>query len=324
MAVRRDINLTEGLQLPINRDLQGGVSGSIHSREISSRPTFDVVANYRRNFGDSAKMKITPFLTTIGVDRQVSICSNDLHASLINTDPKRKYRVNTVPLAAHENEKGFLVDVEDVQFTIIPNKALSKADYAAAVAGSMLNWASAADGLQSAKKSLIIAANRPAIDHPSAVKTAFLLSVVSKAVANLVDTAFVFWGTANHLIEPSAFSEAVDAMLEKNQPPILQWVRFDIFKGPDVDGQMTGGMRSKGLRHFVGHEIELQPLSMPPVELARRAVGYADELLRNGPSDIIEIPGPIAGERLTLQMNEAGSIPTLSMQSDAPTFPEVK
>lgn len=43
----------------------------------------------------------------------------------------------------------------------------------------------------------IIAANRPAGDHAAAVKTAYLLAVINKAVLSLVDPSFVYWATAD-------------------------------------------------------------------------------------------------------------------------------
>ena len=275
-------------------------------------------------FYERVPMQNSPFLTIIGirVSAKIEVAALTEALKLIDTD--RQYSVNAISLAAGRTDQGLLVDVEGLQFTIIPNKEFSPRDFAEAVTGSVLNWAGAASGLEEAKTSIIIAVNCSATDHPSAVKAAFLLSVITEAVVSVANTAFVFWGTANHLIEPSAFSQAVSAMLKHNQPPILQWVRFDIFRGTDVAGEMTGGMRSTGLAHFVGHELLLEPLPMRPTELARRTVGYADELIKNGPSGVRAIAGPDTGERISLSTRTGGDSPLVVMTSDATAFKEVQ
>jgi hypothetical protein len=58
--------------------------------------------------------------------------------------------------------------------------------------------------------------------------------------------------------------------------------------------------------------------------LARRTVGYADELLRSGPSEIADIEGPMPNERITLKMRRVGPTPILIMHSDASTLAEAE
>lgn len=92
-------------------------------------------------------------------------------------------------------------------------------------------------------------------------------------------------------------------------------VRFDLFRGDDVAGAMTGGMQSKGLSHFVGHELLLKPIALAPAEIARRAIGYAEQVVREGPSDAVEIAGPAPDERIKLQREAAPAGDLLRMQS---------
>lgn len=256
-----------------------------------------------------------PFLAIVGLGTALDLGGRSLSQALAKFDTERAYQVTPMSHGKAAGKTALLVDVDGAQFTIVPRESVEVGSFNSAVLGAALNWREAASAVAQAKADVIVAANRPAADHAAAVKTAFLLTVIVEALLSRSEPAFVYWGTADMVVEPGAFSEAAKAMLAENEPPVLQWVRFELFPGEKVSGRLTGGMRSMGLAHFVGHELELQPAEFTPVEIARRAVGYAEQLVREGPSKATEVDGPSAAERIYLDMDRRGKIPVLRMKS---------
>jgi len=256
-----------------------------------------------------------PLLAIIGIAALPCFGGAGMEARLALIDSQRTHTVTSIPLGSSAVGQGFLIESEGIQFTVMSYLgAFDAAPYAAAVNAS-LDWPTAGQALRKATGQIIVAANQPAEDHAAAVKIAYLLTVVAAAVAGLVDTAFIYWASADLLVEPAAFEAATVTMLERNEPPLLQWIRFDVFRGPHGPGGATGGMRSRGLSGFLGYELQLDPVAMAPVEIARRAVGYSEHLLREGPTEFgAEMDGPTAGERIGLLFEEGRQGPLLRMR----------
>ena len=265
-------------------------------------------------------MEPATFLTILAVAAAPRLHSDELRAALRTLDPTRTYRVAETELPHGEAGRCLLTEAEEVQFTILARPdAPQAAAFARALQDAALAWRGAEAAVRGARAQIIVAAASPAADHAAAVKIAYLLTVVSEAVARLARPLFVYWGTGDLLVDPAAFSEAAKAMLHENRPPVLQWVRFSLFRGPGSGASATGGMRSKGLAPFLGYELKLEPVAMPPVEIARRAIGYAEHLLREGPAARVEeIDGPAPGERMSLEIESRPQGPVLRMRTKGP------
>ncbi|WP_162806735.1 hypothetical protein [Sphingosinicella terrae] len=242
------------------------------------------------------------FLTVIGARSPLKVDADALAAILETKDPTRSYEVIAVPTSQNPGDVGLIVNVEGVQFTVLPRVAKVDAkSFSSAIGAAALTWKRAGEAVGKSEAQIIAASNQPAGDHAAAVKIAYLLTALTAAIASLGKPLFVYWGTGDLLVEPSAFSLAAEAMLRENQPPVLQWVRFDLLRGPEGPGGATGGMLSVGLDPFIQYEIQLEPVAITPVEIARRAVGYAEYLIREGaPGEATEIAGPAPGERIMI------------------------
>jgi hypothetical protein len=242
-----------------------------------------------------------PFLSIVGFKTQFALAENELSASLAKLDPARRYSVKAF-CSNDRKLSGLLVDVEGVQFTVMwQPDLLNVGQYASAIAAASLTWPSARTGLSAAGAQLILSANQDAGDHQAAVKVAYLLTILAEGLMKRGEAAFLYWGTADLLVEPRAFLAAAERMRRENEAPVLQWVRFDLIRGPQKGGAPTGGMRSRGLASLVGLELQLDPVAMAPVEIAKRAIGFAEHLVREGPvNPAVDIDGPVPGERIHL------------------------
>lgn len=105
----------------------------------------------------------------------------------------------------------------------------------------------------------------------------FLLSkVVASLVAISPETFAVYWGAANHLIDPTLFREMAREVLP--HPLLLLWVAINVGERPD--GVMTGhtvGLNSVGLM-----DIEIPQTQKTAEETFAFLVDLADYLLTNG------------------------------------------
>lgn len=147
-------------------------------------------------------MNKNPFLAIGGLAAPSIPDQKTLATWLGQLDPERTYTVADIPLGEGSSRCGLLVDVEGAQFTIVPRDTPEAGRYASAVAGAVLTWGGAAQGVVAAKAEIVVAANRRAADHAAAVKTAFLLAVVVGAVASRLSASFVYWGTADPPMGP--------------------------------------------------------------------------------------------------------------------------
>jgi len=253
-----------------------------------------------------------PFLTTVGTRSLIGFSKGRLEVELRSIDASRQYELR--PFEEPKGEQGLLVQSEGVPFTIVSRSiGKEKSKYRTALAASALTWAEAGVAVSGTGAELIVAAVGASSDHAASVKIAFLLQVISTAVAATVAADYIYWGTADLLIEPESFATATASMLNDNVPPTLQWVSFHLYPGPVHAGEWTGGMRSKGLQAFVGYELVLEPIAMRPMEIARRATGIADHLIKEGVIGAF-VPGPDPGERLNLERSDGPDLSYLNVR----------
>lgn len=111
-----------------------------------------------------------------------------------------------------------------------------------------------------------------------------------------------FWSPARLWSDAAQFRNAIDEMHVSGMPPVLNLVAFHM-----VSREGGEGIRSHGLAHFCGHELEAAlDDTMPVVEVIRRLARLSlDAMLFGAYEGPADFDGLIDGERIYVRPLEA-------------------
>ena len=252
-------------------------------------------------------------LSIVGVERAIAIEVDELVsriAAVVN------HGVSCAPIENTASGKtACAITIAGRLYTVIAmSHAVPPGDLAVAVQAAY-GWTQAGDAVRRSCAHYIVASLSAPGGHAEAVQQSADLTTITATLLDLVPATFVYWGSGDALVEPSAFRAAAEAMVMQNRPPVLNWVQFRLLPGRGAGAPGMIGMLTTGLRPFVGREIEMDPMPATPVEVARLTVRLAEHLIREGPifadGDSVDIGG---NANVLVHLVEKGRV------NDGPSF----
>ena len=144
-------------------------------------------------------------------------------------------------------------------------------------------WPDAEKRISQHKAHIVVSCIGDSKQQEDALVTASILQVVTAGLAYLLPAIGVYWSTGDTISETSMFVRQTKKFASDGQIPTDLWVQLKWLDGPPAsDGRRALAVLTTGLLPFVGREIELEPVALPPGEIAKRIIGLSAYLIAQG------------------------------------------
>jgi hypothetical protein len=161
------------------------------------------------------------------------------------------------------------------------------------------SWKDAESAVARHKAHLVVSVMDSVDEFDDAKAAARCLTVLAGILVRLTQTAGVYWAPGDVISSAEAFMLAEEKAFV-DEPPVEEWIQFLFYGAPrDTSGRPTLAATTNGLRAFIGRELDLQPLALPPLEVAKLIYGPAWLILKQGP--VIKDGDTIKGDGAELE-----------------------
>lgn len=145
------------------------------------------------------------------------------------------------------------------------------------------NWPEAKAAFQQHRAHVVAAVFQGGEGFAAARQSAVDLTLLTAALIQSHPVLGVLWTAGNTVAKPEGVFDALKKISEQSFP-LDFWLQITPYRPPSIpQGEQVLGFVTEGLQPFVGREIQFEPASLPPQELASRVLNIAHYLLAQGP-----------------------------------------
>ena len=222
----------------------------------------------------------TQFSSIIALERAASLTGRELEASLRKVAPGFPL---TIDLQGSDDVEPTLITVNDMQLAILNIAAPAPAGTFDGAASPNMLWPSAPQELAKHKAHIMVVSPDEVETRGEVLARATLVTLVTAAIAAITPAIGVYWPASENLLSKTQFLEATKKIGAAEGVPTEIWVRLYLAEATlGAAGEQVLMTVTRGLRNFVGRDIEFSPGQMPIDKLVYDTLDFATYLINTG------------------------------------------